>query len=103
MLKKDIIIIIIHCHGGELKTERKQLMVTFSLLGQEAVPVLTAPLVPVPALDLVGALNLGPRDVLVVLPRFAPAPAPALTHTHTPEAAPLLAVPLLHLPKQMSL
>lgn len=82
-------------------------MVTFSFLGQEAVPVLTAPLVlvpvpvPVPALDLdlVDALNLGPRDVPVVLPRFA------LTHVPapTPEAAPLLAVPLLHLPKQRSL
>lgn len=92
-----------HCHGGELKTERKQLMVTFSFLGQEAVPVLTAPLVlvPVPVPIPVPALDLGPRDVLVALPRFAHAPVPA--PTRTPEATPLLAVPLLHLPNQRSL
>lgn len=84
-------------------------MVTFSFLGQEAVPVLTAPLVlvpvPVPALDLdldlVDALNLGPRDVPVVLPRFALTHVPA--PTRIPEAAPLLAVPLLHLPNLRSL
>lgn len=69
--------------------------------GQEAVPVLTAPLVLVPVPIPVPALDLGLRDVLVALPRFAPAPVPA--PTRTPEATPLLAVDLLHLPNQRSL
>lgn len=55
-----------------ISTDRNQIMVTFSFLGQEVVPVLTAPLVlvlvlvpvpvpvPVPTLDLVDALVLGP-------------------------------------------
>lgn len=107
----------IHSEKTHYYALTKQLMVAFLFLGQEAVPVLTAPLVlvlipaPAPALDLaldldldldlVDALSLGPRDVLVALPRFVPAPVPA--PTRTPEAAPLLAVPLLHLPNQRSL
>lgn len=96
-------------------------MVTFSFLGREAVPVPTAPPVPDPVpipvptldptLDLVDALVLDPRDVLVALPRFAPGPAPAPgpvpapapTRAHAHEAAPPLAVLLHHLPNQRSM